>query len=157
MKKLMVLSIIFVALSAFTCSSRIGDEIPFNAQYIRIQYFYPHLQNAITIITSTNQLKQYYNEHQISAWNGQGGELSDRAVSEIDSFFANHFIVAINLVEGSGSIRHKVENIDTNGEILIKRLLPEGGTDDMAAWSIMIELSNTFRNKQFKVSLVDVN
>jgi len=49
-----------------------------------------------------------------------------------------------------------VERINENGEIFIRRV-QDGMTDDMAAWSILIELNNRFKDKQFEVTLADAN
>ena len=73
-----------------------------------------------------------------------------------DGYFADNYLVIVRLVEGSGSIRHKVERIDENGDIVINRLLPGMGTADMAAWSILIEVNNNFEAEQFRVVLFDI-
>ena len=144
----------------FDVTVRDINDIPFNAQYVRTQCCLQ--EDVIVIITSRNQLEAHYEKHRRRFGDGQGNELPDidflSAIEKYtDGFFANNFLVAVNLIEGSGSIRHKVENIDENGEILIKRLGRGHGTDDMAAWSIFIEIDNVFRHTQFEVRLVDVN
>jgi hypothetical protein len=73
-----------------------------------------------------------------------------------DDFFAGNYLVIVLLGEGSGSIRHKVERVDTNGDIVITRQLPEIGTADMAAWNIIIELNNDFKPEQYQVVLTDM-
>jgi hypothetical protein len=59
------------------------------------------------------------------------------------------------LAEPSGSIRHRVERIDDKGEIVICRMIPEIGTDDMAEWTIIIELSNTNKPDHFEVKFIE--
>ncbi len=62
----------------------------------------------------------------------------------------------VELWEPSGSIRHKVERIDENGNIIINRLMPEIGTTDIGQWSIIIELNNNFKFEKFKTVFVDI-
>jgi hypothetical protein len=60
--------------------------------------------------------------------------------------------------EGSGSIRHEIEHIHKNGDIIINRLLPDKDivmTADMAEWHIIIELSNDFKPEQLNIILHD--
>lgn len=66
-----------------------------------------------------------------------------------NAFFETHYLVIVSLVERSGSIGHRVDGIDENGNIFITRLIPQGGTPDMAEWDIVIELCRNFMPGQF--------
>jgi len=72
------------------------------------------------------------------------------------SFFEDNFLVIVSLQENSGSIRHNVERIDENGDIVINRLEPEIGTADMAEWNIIIELANSTKTEQFRPVFVNI-
>ena len=122
-----------------------GNEIDFNAQYLRTSYSSRLNQAEITVVSSVNELNRYF---------------ENRRISEIekytDNFFANNFLVIAGLVESSGSNRHEVKSVSETGDIVINRLVPEIGTADMAAWNIIIELNKNINTRQFKVSLVEV-
>jgi hypothetical protein len=143
-----------------------GLDAPLNVQYIRAAYIYDAdagwpIKPSATIVSSKEDLEQYYEKHKNRIWDGYGNEMPDKnflgAIERYsDEYFADNFLVIVDLVEGSGSVRHKVERIDENGNIVINRLLPGVGTDDMAAWSILIELDNNFKEEQFRVVLSDV-
>jgi hypothetical protein len=142
------------------------SEIAINAQYIRSGYTYsPNdewpLPAVVTIVTSRNELEQYYENHGRRFSDGFGNQLPDldflNAIEKYtDDYFTDNYLVIVWLIEGSGSIRHEVKKIDENGNIVINRLLPGIGTDDMASWSIAIERNNCFNVEQFQVELVDV-
>jgi hypothetical protein len=134
-----------------------------NVQYIRTEFFpfaeYPN--PTITIVSSKEDLEQYYEKHKQRGWDLDGNLVPDYnfldAIEKYsDDYFAENYLVIVRIVEGSGSIRHKMEKINENGDIVINRLLPECGTCDMAAWSILIELNNNFEAEQFQVVRFDV-
>jgi hypothetical protein len=179
MKKLllfgMVLPVIFLALSACNSSSNSnpsgnsrlsdGEIATFNFQNIRSEFFsskeeYPY-QPVITIVSSRSELEQYYEKNRMVLYDGNGNVLPDKKFLDSieqysNNYFTNKFLVIVRLVEPSGSIGHKVEKIDKNGDIVIQRLLPEMGTSDMAAWSIVIELNNNVKAEQYQAVLVDI-
>jgi hypothetical protein len=135
-----------------------------NVQYIRTEFFpfAEHPIPPITIVSSKEDMEQYYEKHKNKGWDLDGNlvpdyDFLDAIEKYSDDYFADNYLVIVRIVEGSGSILHKVERIDKNGDIVINRLLPEMGTCDMAAWSILIELNNNFEAEQFKVVLVDVS
>ena len=89
MKKMMVLGfILLLVLIGFSaCDGEItfdeqpvfrflnGNEIPINVQYIRTEYFYdpenPFPKN-ITIVSSTNEIEEYYEKHRKRIWEKTG-------------------------------------------------------------------------------------
>jgi hypothetical protein len=147
-------------------NSRLSDnETAPNFQNIRSEFFsskeeYPY-QPSVTVVSSRDQLEQYYEKNRMVLYDGNGNILPDtKFLDAIDKYSNDYFtsksLVIVRLIEPSGSIGHKVEKIDKNGGIVIQRLLPEMGTADMAAWSILIELHNSFKVDQYQVDLVDV-
>ncbi len=72
-----------------------------------------------------------------------------------DDFFEKSNIILLLLREGSGSIRHKINDVTVKDSILnieVKRIIPECGTDDMAEWHIFIPL-----DKELKYTAVNVD
>jgi len=135
-----------------------GGKTALNVQYVRTNYFDTGHQHSITIISSTRELEQYFERNRNQIYDSSGAVMPDRdflnAIEKYSaSFFAENFLLIVRLVEPSGSNRHRVERIDENGDIVIRRLVPEVGTADMAAWSIIIELDNAFKNRRYQVVL----
>ena len=120
-----------------------------NAQYIRMQYRGGRSSPSITVISSVNDLGDY-------------GiiDISGRSVDTLRSysadFFDNNFLIIVFVQESSGSIRHDVTGIDEHGIIAINRIIPEIGTSDMAAWSIIIERNRQFMLDEFNVQFINV-
>jgi len=142
-----------------------GPDFPIvpNAQYIRGQYFYG-AQPDFTVISSRYELDQYNENTVIRIYGNDGRDIWQHNSSFLeataqydDDYFANNFLIIAGFVETSGSIRHKVERIDENGEVHISRLLPSLGTDDMASWSIVIELDNKYKGREYRAVVVNVN
>jgi hypothetical protein len=184
MKKLIIfslgLAVIFMALSAcdngrspdleqpdfvpsYSLRSLDGNKVDLNVQYVQTAFFYNVELPSPTfheVVSSKNEVEQYYQKHKRIIMDGNGNAMPDQkfldAIAKYtDNYFANNFLLIVGITEGSGSIRHKVE-IDENGNIIINRLLPKIGTADMAAWSLIMELNNSFKAEQYQVELVDI-
>ena len=131
----------------------------FNVQYTR--YTRSEFANGITVISSKNEIEEYYGKRKIKICDKQGEvwyEQEDYNTIEkySDDYFADNFLVIVELWEPSGAIRHKVEKIDKNGDIVINRLIPRiYVTDDLGDWGIIIELNNNFKAEQFQTVFVD--
>jgi len=97
------------------------------------------------------ELNAYYNENKERYDLERNDKVySDTTIGFLDAcdkytaeYFEDQILVMVLLEEGSGSIRHNVDNvkIGSNGKlyISISRDVPEVGTDDMAEWHILIE------------------
>jgi len=130
-----------------------------NVQYIRTNGFrvegsgYP----VVTVINSRDDLESYYgysrsaNGNSRSTYSDSYAELVDAFGHYTDEYFMNGYLVLILLEENSGSIRHEVSGVGDNGDISIRRLIPEIGTSDMAQWHIIIEFDIAFRPDAFNV------
>jgi hypothetical protein len=154
----MALSVIFLML--FACKSAKNSKLPEgnpsllsdvqDVQYIRVNWFSNVDYPITTVVSSKNELERYYDGNAVP------DQTSLNATEKYsDDFFADNFLVIVLLQEGSGSIRHEVEKVDEDGNIVIKRLLPEVGTTDMAAWTIIVELRSDFKLDEFKAVFVD--
>jgi hypothetical protein len=134
-----------------------SNEINFNAHYIRTN---PMLRTekypSVMLISSKAELEQYYNErYDVSAYPylEQSSELKNAVEGYSEQYFQEKFLLIVLLEESSGGIRHKVETIEENGNIVISRLLPEMGTSDMAEWNILIELDRTIELEEFTICI----
>ena len=134
-----------------------GSSKTLNVKYIYAEYF-GHLGNApsshVKIVSSRKELEQYYETYRVRRWDGNGNLLPDynflSMIEEYnDDYFKNNILLNVGLTEPSGSIHHKLISIDENGGILIQRIVPGGGTADMASWCIIIELDKIYANIDF--------
>jgi len=133
----------------------------FNVQYTKNRAFSSG-DPIITVISSRNEIKKYYGSRNIKIWDKQDDVWNDRdgyntIEKYSDSYFADNFLVIIEFWERSDAVRHSVESIDRNGNIVISRFLAEMGTDDMGYWGMIIELNNNLKVKQFQPVFVDVD
>ena len=125
------------------------SEIIFKAHYLRGFFSsVPANRNNTLVISSTRELEQFY---QINRRQTDNSNLIWN-----ESFFAENFLVLVNLIESSGSIGHRVEKIDESGKIYINRLVPEIGTADMASRTIVIELNRNHRAEQYEAVITTV-
>jgi len=144
-----------------------ADANAFNVQYTRYTQYAQYAQytqnepTTITVISSKNEIEEYYGKRKTKIWDKQGEVWYEREGYNTiekysDDYFADNFLVIVELWEPSGSIRHRVERIDKNGDIVINRLVPRIYiTDDMGDWGIIIELNNNFKVEQFQIVFVD--
>ena len=103
---------------------------------------------VVTVISSGLELEQYHDDYEdlydFSRYMYSTNGFMDAIERYTDTFFANSFLVFVLLEETSGFIRHRVERIEENGDIVITRLTSDGPiTADMAQWHIIIELEKT--------------
>lgn len=124
----------------------------FDAHYIRTDNSISENAEhpAVSVISSRDELSGYFNklfyetddsrtsESRIS--NGRYSFFLDSTEKYSDDYFRNNYLIAVSFIEISGSIRHRAESVSENGDIIIRRFLPEWQDQDMACWSIIIEL-----------------
>lgn len=136
-------------------SKETGTEVQWAAQYIRTNggYEAPVLYPSIRIIHSAQELNDYYNTwHEVFDLERKEKVYSDTTIGFLDAcdqydeaFFEKNYLIFVLLEEGSGSIRHEVRGVQQTADkkisISIDRKVPEVGTDDMAEWHIILELS----------------
>lgn len=151
----------------FTLSSDIDESqiktqesVDYGVQYIRTN---GHMEGAefpnVVIIRSLDELNSYYeaNKDTFDLERKDKG-YSDTTIGFLDAcdkydaaYFEKGYLVFVLLEEGSGSIRHEVTGSTINSDgvlgIYIKTISPEVGTDDMAEWHIILEMSNAVEVK----------
>ena len=96
----------------------------------------------VSFIRSRAELEDYItrNKEQYNFGSADGTAPSFMTVTGqyTDEWFKTHQLILVLLEEGSGSIRHEVTEL-TESDVTIQRIVPEGGTEDMAEWHILIE------------------
>ena len=135
-------------------SKETGTDVQWVAQYIRTNgYSEGVLYPSVRIIDSQQELKDYYNTwHEVFDLERKEKVYSDTTIGFLDAcdqydetFFEKNYLIFVLLEEGSGSIRHEVRSVEQTEDkkisISIDRKVPEVGTDDMAQWHIILELS----------------
>ncbi|MDR2583834.1 MAG: hypothetical protein LBC75_10170 [Fibromonadaceae bacterium] len=152
----------FLLLACDSFGSTEARGTAFNVQYTRHTRSL-EFTTTTTVISSKNEIEEYYGKRKIKICDKQGEvwyEQEDYNTIEkyTDDYFADGFLVIVELWEPSSSIRHKVEKIDKNGDIVINRLVPRLHViDDMWNWGIIIELNNHFKVELFQTVFFDTN
>lgn len=132
----------------------VSTLLTYGAQYIRTNGYQEEAKlPKVQVIGSLRELKDYYDTwHEIYDLERKEKVYSDTTIGFLDAcdkydeaFFEENYLIFVVLEEGSGSIRHKVSSVKQAGDkqisINIERKVPEVGTDDMAQWHIIVELS----------------
>lgn len=126
--------------------------IDFEAQYIRTNGYHEDVEYPVVkVIRSVDELNTYYKANK-DKYDLERSEkvYSDTKIGFLDAcdkytaeYFKNQILVMVLLEEGSGSIRHNVDNVKYGSDgklyVSIRRDVPEAGTDDMAEWHILVE------------------
>jgi PBP1b-binding outer membrane lipoprotein LpoB len=134
----------------------IPENPAFSAQYIRTDSADAQMgQPGVTVIRSAAALADYCSAYEES-------EMATLANQYTDTDFSTHTLVLILLYESSGSIRHNVTGVTAASAseitVSIDRLIPEVGTDDIAHWHIVVDISAVIdENANVSVNLVNKN
>lgn len=140
--------------------TRVGDTsgdvkktfVDFVPQYIRTNGYHEDVDYPVVkIIRSVDEMTAYYNANK-DKYNleRRSDPASDSTIGFLDAcdkytaeYFEEQILVMVLLEEGSGSIRHNVDNVKYGSDgklyVSVRRDVPEAGTDDMAEWHILIE------------------
>ena len=159
MKKLVYICICAIIISLIGCSSdtSVGEtNQDYSVQYVRV-YRVAHNADPLlnAVIHSSSELESYYEEYK-SQYDLERRTIivSDSSIGFLDAcdqydedFFTFQNLLIIYLAEPSGSIRHKVISVEKskedNWKILIHKVTPEVGTDDIAEWILFIAVDKT--------------
>lgn len=107
-----------------------------NQQAIRVNYGITPAPGAL-VIGSVNELRAYL--AQFGTVSGVDGLLRTYTVG----FFTNHRLLCVVVEAGSGSIRYEIEALQRDS-VFVRAIVPEIGTDDMAAWLLVAEVDTVF-------------
>ncbi len=131
------------------------DGVRFSAKYIRTNGWHDGVSYpVVTLIDSAEALRRYYEENREKYdFSHKETVYADTTVGFVDAiegydaaWFETHQLLLVLLEEGSGSVRHAVTKVTARpaASVMIDRLIPEVGTDDMAEWHILIETDRVF-------------
>jgi hypothetical protein len=149
---------------AFT-SATIPEAL-YSSRYIRTDGYadgkkYP----VVTIVNLRKELLDYYEaskdtyclERRGKAYPDTGIGFLDAVDEYKDSYFEENVLILVLLEERSGSIRHLVTDVVQSNdgiEILIKRIIPEIRTCDIAQWHIIVGIcKKDYRDTEIKATI----
>ena len=136
--------------------NQIPENPAFSAQYIRTDSADAQMgQPGVTVIRSAAALADYCSAYEES-------EMAALADQYADTDFSTHTLVLILLYESSGSIRHNATGVTAASAseitVSIDHLIHEVGTDDIAHWHIVVDISAVIdENANVSVNLVNKN
>ena len=130
-----------------------ADEAPestalydYPARILRGGSRYDQEDERTEILSTADELHDYLRDllgvDDLAAWSAPFSSMTivDMTADYDKTFFATHSLAVSYLVEGSGSFRHEYFGVTENGQILLRRIVPEVFTDDMAAWNVFVEI-----------------
>ena len=136
------------------------ESVEYGVQYIRTNGYQDGASfPRVEIIRSAEELNSYYEANKDTFDLERKDQVySDTTIGFLDAcdkydtaYFEKGYLVFVLLEEGSGSIRHEVQEttISSDGElgVYIVSDLPGAGTCDMAEWHIILEMSNAVEVK----------
>ena len=114
------------------------ETLDFDVQYVREgAKVEPTVYPAVRVIRSVDEMNRYLQNETYMSEN-----LMEACEKYDENYFGSQLLIIVLLEEGSGSIRHEVEQVGIDGDktiVEIKTIVPEVGTCDMAYWHILIE------------------
>lgn len=132
-------------------------KLPVKTQYVRTDGGWDgRTFPQVCVIPSREYLENYYENNKDSFYlERQEQAYSDTTIGFLDAcdqydgaFFEENYLVFVILQEPSGSISHEITQVLYTGfeqlSISVERELPECGTDDMAAWHLILEISRDY-------------
>lgn len=95
----------------------------------------------ITLITSQEQLNDYMNS---SRFLEAANNVVEKMESYSSDFFDDKMLIVINLQESTGSSKisvEKIDYVDSEAVVTLKRKAPDISDDSIKVWSIFIEVN----------------
>ncbi len=118
-----------------------------NQQAIRVSWGATPAPGAV-VIGSAAQLESYLAQFRSQSYDGEGNELPIAALNDLlraypDLFFLNHRLLCVVVESGSGSDRFEIDSLLAD-RVVVRAIIPEVGTCDMAAWLLVAEVDTMF-------------
>jgi len=107
---------------------------------------YDQNEEYTEILSTVSELHDYLRAllgvEDLAAWSAPYSSMTivDLTADYDEAFFSAHSLSVSYLIEGSGSFRHEYFGVSSEGQILLRRIVPEVYTDDMAAWNVFVEI-----------------
>ena len=130
----------------------------FNKKFVRTHFYYN--DESVMILKSVNELNTYKDSIKQRLQDHYYLEENvDMPFSDYnDSYFEENILYVALIVEGSGSVRHNVLDIECDNNtmtVTIERLVPECGTCDMAQWHLFVEVpKDCFNGNEGKLEVI---
>lgn len=153
-----------------TISGKMSAKVEYCARYIRTDGSFDYtICPSVRVIHDLQELKDYCGTcHELCDSAQKEKTNTDTTISFLDAcdqydeaFFEKNFLVFVLLEEASGSVRHAVSGVEQTGDqklsISVDRKVPEVGTDDMAQWHIILELSRDIMIESAKDAVLIVD
>lgn len=136
-------------------------DVTFEAKYIRTDGSISEVtEPVVKKITSLKELNDYYTENKENYNFTDNSELSSSFTTEIDKYdeeyFKNSFLLVVLVQEEGSDIYHTVKSVKEDGKIVIERNLANHEASDVATWHVLIELSNSIKDVDYKITMKDV-
>jgi len=148
----LIVALVALAACAAPEPAQVPVQLNFSANLVRT-HMDAWEERTPVVIRSADELAAYLAHYERYM---HGNETVEAAfAAHTDAFFAERFLVLIYFMEGSGSIRHRVDAVWENGDIHMTRTLPEIQTADMGYWHVIIELGNDSMPGQFQLIVQD--
>ncbi|MGN0453398.1 MAG: immunoglobulin-like domain-containing protein [Ruminococcus sp.] len=135
-----------------TCKDIKKTFVDYEPQYIRTDGYHENIAYPVVkIIRSVQELNAYYEANkEFYSLEHRENPAPDNTIGFLDAcdkydeaYFEDQILVMVLIEEGSGSIRHNVDNVKTGSDgklyIAIRTIVPKDGTDDMVQWHILLE------------------
>ena len=110
-----------------------------NQQAIRVGYNEESGTPSAIVLASADSLHNY--QHSVPSL--YADQIAALTATYAEDYFAHHSLLLVWVTEGSGSIRHEILTL-TDSTVTIRRIVPEVGTCDMAAWLLVAEVPSMF-------------
>lgn len=110
-----------------------------NQQAIRVSYDEDSNTPSAIVLASADSLTDYLRTLPSHSFD----EVSTLTEAYTEDYFAHHSLLLVWVTEGSGSIRHEIQSL-TGSTVTVRRIVPEAGTCDMAAWLLVAEVPSMF-------------
>lgn len=101
------------------------------------------IYDGITVIDSAEKLSGFADQLDESRYNAD--------------FFKDSALIIAYFTEGSGSVKLSFEGVSADGEVVVRREIPEIGTCDMAYYRMVIEIPQEIAHKDFRIVCSNVN
>lgn len=95
------------------------------------------IYNSLMVIDSAEKLSGYAEQLDASRYNAD--------------FFKDSALIIAYFTEGSGSVKLSFEGVSADGDVVVRREIPEIGTCDMAYYCMVIEIPQEIAHKDFRV------
>lgn len=117
--------------------------VQYPCDIIYSSYADEEIYNGLTVIDSAEKLSDYAEQFDASRYNAD--------------FFKDSALIIAYLSEGSGSTKISFEGVSADGDVVVKREIPEIGTCNMAYYCMVIEIPQEIAHKDFSVVYNNIN